>query len=245
MLTRKFTAFTCSTSAIKNLILLANGPLPLLLQCWLSVVQGNTLATQMEAIKVSIHTFLDPRLPYFTAPPLFPSSFPLSLSYLGKHSWQLYNTRLTSGTGLKSTPLSDFAGQSVSNRNGPPYTKRTQSSLLSPFSSSSDFLPLNYASVKGAEEKIYAEHQKLKGYTRLQAQDSYISTTCASPAYNTVFFHCQVCLYVQCWAQFLSCSHADKHLWRNRLARSAVNRKVAGSSPARCDFFSLFAPLEI
>ncbi|CAI8054447.1 Talin-2, partial [Geodia barretti] len=79
----------------------------------------------------------------------------------------------------------------VSNRNGPPNTKRTQSSLLSPFSSSSDFLPLNYASVKGAEEKIYAEHQKLKGYTRLQAQDSYISTTCASPAYNTVFFHCQ------------------------------------------------------
>ena len=34
-----------------------------------------------------------------------------------------------------------------------------------------------------------------------------------------------------------------KHLWRNWLARSAVNRKVAGSSPARCEqalfFFSL------
>ena len=29
----------------------------------------------------------------------------------------------------------------------------------------------------------------------------------------------------------------DSHLWRNRLARSAVNRKVAGSSPARCGFF--------
>ena len=28
-----------------------------------------------------------------------------------------------------------------------------------------------------------------------------------------------------------------KHLWRNRLARSAVNRKVGGSSPPRCDFF--------
>ena len=27
------------------------------------------------------------------------------------------------------------------------------------------------------------------------------------------------------------------HLWRNWLARSAVNRKVAGSSPARCGFF--------
>ncbi len=34
----------------------------------------------------------------------------------------------------------------------------------------------------------------------------------------------------------------NKHLWRNRLARSAVNRKVAGSSPARCElrFFSSF-----
>ena len=29
---------------------------------------------------------------------------------------------------------------------------------------------------------------------------------------------------------------SDKHLWRNRLARLAVKRKVAGSSPARCDF---------
>ena len=28
-----------------------------------------------------------------------------------------------------------------------------------------------------------------------------------------------------------------EHLWRNWLARSAVNRKVAGSSPARCVLF--------
>ena len=32
----------------------------------------------------------------------------------------------------------------------------------------------------------------------------------------------------------------SRHLWRNWLARSAVNRKVAGSSPARCDCFSFF-----
>ena len=32
----------------------------------------------------------------------------------------------------------------------------------------------------------------------------------------------------------------DWHLWRNRLARSAVNRKVAGSSPARCEAFFFF-----
>ena len=39
-----------------------------------------------------------------------------------------------------------------------------------------------------------------------------------------------------------------KHLWRNWLARSAVNRKVAGSSPARCDqtfFFSLSLSLSL
>ena len=37
------------------------------------------------------------------------------------------------------------------------------------------------------------------------------------------------------------CFGCSKHLWRNWLARSAVNRKVAGSSPARCEgfFFSL------
>ena len=32
----------------------------------------------------------------------------------------------------------------------------------------------------------------------------------------------------------------SRHLWRNRLARSAVNRKVGGSSPPRCVFFSFF-----
>ena len=32
----------------------------------------------------------------------------------------------------------------------------------------------------------------------------------------------------------------DKHLWRNWLARSAVNRKVAGSSPARCEAYIHF-----
>ena len=39
---------------------------------------------------------------------------------------------------------------------------------------------------------------------------------------------------------FLSVSMSGKHLWRNRLARSAVNRKVAGSSPARCDLLPSF-----
>ena len=38
-------------------------------------------------------------------------------------------------------------------------------------------------------------------------------------------------------------SVVSKHLWRNRLARSAVNQKVAGSSPARCEhmFFVFFS----
>ena len=39
--------------------------------------------------------------------------------------------------------------------------------------------------------------------------------------------------------------HTGKHLWRNRLARSAVNRKVAGSSPARCEVYILFSQLQL
>ena len=42
-----------------------------------------------------------------------------------------------------------------------------------------------------------------------------------------------------CW---FDCS---KHLWRNRLARSAVNRKVAGSSPARCEQTLFFLSLSL
>ena len=42
-----------------------------------------------------------------------------------------------------------------------------------------------------------------------------------------------VSLHVHMW--YLKNTGAGPHLWRNRLARSAVNRKVAGSSPARCD----------
>ena len=34
----------------------------------------------------------------------------------------------------------------------------------------------------------------------------------------------------------------SKSLWRNRLARSAVNRKVGGSSPPRDDFFFFHLP---
>jgi hypothetical protein len=32
----------------------------------------------------------------------------------------------------------------------------------------------------------------------------------------------------------------NKSLWRNRLARSAVNRKVGGSNPPRDEFFLFF-----
>ena len=58
---------------------------------------------------------------------------------------------------------------------------------------SSEFLPQEYAAVKGMEEKILAEQQQqLKGYSRRQAQDSYIFTACALPTYNTIFFLCMV-----------------------------------------------------
>ena len=50
--------------------------------------------------------------------------------------------------------------------------------------------------------------------------------------------------YVHVFVLLLTVFMSGKHLWRNRLARSAVNRKVAGSSPARCGlhFFFPFFP---
>ena len=36
---------------------------------------------------------------------------------------------------------------------------------------------------------------------------------------------------------YYDCATYQPSLWRNRLARSAVNRKVGGSSPPRDDFF--------
>ena len=131
LLTRKFIhlVYFCYQ---ENLILLANGPLPLLhavlAECCTGKYTGNT-----DGGYQGQHThFPRPSFALFHCSTIVPIFFPsLSLSYLGKHSWQLYNTRLTSGTGLKSTLLSDFVGQSISNRNGPPNTKRTQSSLLS------------------------------------------------------------------------------------------------------------------
>ena len=41
------------------------------------------------------------------------------------------------------------------------------------------------------------------------------------------------------WNYYVSVSLEYKLLWRNRLARSTVNRKVAGSSPARSDSFDI------
>ncbi len=46
---------------------------------------------------------------------------------------------------------------------------------------------------------------------------------------------CCMCVYIKQTDQCQS----NEHLWRNWLARSAVNRKVAGSSPARCELFFL------
>ena len=63
-----------------------------------------------------------------------------------------------------------------------------------------------------------------------------ISTTVLQQAFDRMHL-----LQVQVFNPIDTTQLADPHLWRNRLARSAVNRKVAGSSPARCVFFSFFA----
>lgn len=65
---------------------------------------------------------------------------------------------------------------------------------------STEFLPLEYVTVKGVEEKVFSEQQQqLKGYTRKQAQDCYIHASCSLPTYGSVFFPCKVGLFPQVW----------------------------------------------
>ena len=49
-------------------------------------------------------------------------------------------------------------------------------------------------------------------------------------------FRAKICMFLTLPSDVLS-------LWRNRLARSAVNRKVGGSSPPRDDSVFLVAPI--
>jgi hypothetical protein len=52
----------------------------------------------------------------------------------------------------------------------------------------SEFLPVEYSTVRNIEEKVMKEQQMLKGYSRRQAQDSYIYDFCELPTYKAVFF---------------------------------------------------------
>ena len=60
---------------------------------------------------------------------------------------------------------------------------------------SSDFLPLEYSRLSGLEEKIFSEQQTLKGLSRQEAQEAYISACTALPTYGTIFFPCKVRRY--------------------------------------------------
>ena len=100
----------------------------------------------------------------------FPLSTPTSLAMPLLPFPSLFPTQLFSSFFLPSTHL-------------PP-------SLPTP--RSTEFLPLEYSSVKGVEEKVFSEQQLLEGYTYKQAQDCYIHASCSLPTYGSVFFPCKV-----------------------------------------------------
>ena len=70
----------------------------------------------------------------------------------------------------------------------------------------------------------------------LDAQEKRLSLEEFKSTYCCYFEVRVVLFYIQ---HLRWCSR--QHLWRNRLARSAVNRKVVGSSPTRCVFFLFFS----
>ena len=55
-----------------------------------------------------------------------------------------------------------------------------------------DFLPPEYASLKGIEEKVLRERETLIGYTREQVEQLYVNGATSLPTHNTAFFPCKV-----------------------------------------------------
>lgn len=55
-----------------------------------------------------------------------------------------------------------------------------------------DFLPPEYASIKGIEERVLKERENLLLYSRQQLEQIYIQGVSTSPLFNTAFFPCKV-----------------------------------------------------
>jgi hypothetical protein len=68
---------------------------------------------------------------------------------------------------------------------------RSEASSVISFCNVFDFLPPVYANVKGIEEKVLRERDKLLNYNREELQQIYIRGTSTSPLYQTVFFPCK------------------------------------------------------
>lgn len=69
---------------------------------------------------------------------------------------------------------------------------------------SSDFLPLEYSTVRGVEEQVLEERAALEGYTRLHAQHSYIHACASMQSFGAVFFPCKVTLATNRWCSYLA-----------------------------------------
>ena len=59
-----------------------------------------------------------------------------------------------------------------------------------------EFLPVEYSTVRNISEKVYKEQQTLTGYTRQLSQEVYIHTCSTLPTSSTIFFPVKVCMSV-------------------------------------------------
>ncbi len=80
--------------------------------------------------------------------------------------------------------------------------------LPPPFSRPTEFLPMEYAGIRGLEQKMYKEQETLKGKNHSEVHEAY-SRHCAKLAtHNAVFFPARVSecgLLCGCVAVFKSC----------------------------------------
>jgi len=57
-----------------------------------------------------------------------------------------------------------------------------------------EFLPLEYSTLRNMSEKVYKEQLTLSGYTRQLAQEVYIHTCSTLPTSTAIFFPVKVCV---------------------------------------------------
>ena len=72
------------------------------------------------------------------------------------------------------------------------FLDRIRSDSTTAHCKASEFLPVEYASVRNIEDKVLKEQTHIRSYNRRQAQDSYIHEVCTLPLYKAAFFPVKV-----------------------------------------------------